>query len=78
MHLAKYQHSTMKLALVEALVQMQLEEPVGAPAWVLLEAVVCHWVSVKVGKLIAGEPLCEGILLPVYVEAAFARVPAML
>ena len=59
----------------------------GTPAWVydeklearvLLEAVVCQWGSEKADTLIAGEPVCEGTLVAVYIVAAFARVSAVL
>ena len=39
----------------------------------LLEAVVCHRGSEKADALIAGEPVCEGILVAVYIVAAFGR-----
>ena len=42
----------------------------------LLEAVVCHRGSEKADALIAGEPVCEGILVAVYIAAAFAKVSA--
>ena len=45
---------------------------------VLLEAVVCHRGSEKADALIAGEPVCEGILVAVYIAAAFAKVSAVL
>ena len=32
----------------------------------------------KAGALIAGEPVCEGILVAVYIVAAFARISAVL
>ena len=47
-------------------------------ARVLLEAVVCQGGSEKAGALIAGEPVCEGILVAVYIVAAFARMSAVL
>ena len=47
-------------------------------ARVLLEAVVCQGGSEKAGALIAGEPVCEGILVAVYIVAAFARISAVL
>ena len=43
----------------------------------LLEAVVCHRGSEKADALIAGEPVCEGILVAVYIVAAFAKVSAV-
>ena len=47
-------------------------------ARVLLEAVVCQGGSEKAGALIAGKPVCEGILVAVYIVAAFARMSAVL
>ena len=44
----------------------------------LLEAVVCHRGSEKADALIAGELVCEGILVAVYIAAAFAKVSAVL
>lgn len=76
----------MELVLIAAKL-VQLAEPVGAPAWVydeklearvLLEAVVCQGGSEKAGSLVAGEPVCEGILVAVYIVAALARVSAVL
>ena len=81
-----YQHSTSEPVLVAAML-VQLGEPVGAHAWVcdeklearvLLEAVVCQGGSEKAGALIAGEPVCEGILVAVYIVAAFARISSVL
>ena len=66
---------------------VQFGELVGAHAWVydeklearvLLEAVVCQGGSEKAGALIAGEPVCEGILVAVYIVAAFARISSVL
>ena len=64
---------------------VQLAEPVGAPAWVYdeklearVEAVVYQEGFEKAGALIAGEPVCEGILVAVYIVAAFARISAVL
>ena len=73
--------------MLVAAMLVQLGEPVGAHAWVydeklearvLLEAVVCQGESEKAGALIAGEPVCEGILVAVYIVAAFARMSAVL
>ena len=81
-----YQHSTTEPVLVAAML-VQLGEPVETHAWVydeklearvLLEAVVCQGGSEKVGALIAGEPVCEGILVAVYIVATFARMSAVL
>ena len=81
-----YQHSTTEPVLVAAML-VQLGEPVETHAWVydeklearvLLEAVVCQGGSEKAGALIAGEPVCEGILVAVYIVAAFARMSAVL
>ena len=81
-----YQHSTTEPVLVAAML-VQLGEPVGTHAWVydeklearvLLEAVVCQGGSEKAGALIAGKPVCEGILVAVYIVAAFARMSAVL
>ena len=80
-----YQHSTTEPVLVAAML-VQLGEPVGAHAGydeklearVLLEAVVCQGGSEKAGALIAGEPVCEGILVAVYIVAAFTRMSAVL
>ena len=47
-------------------------------ARMLLEAVVCQAGSEKAGALIAGEPVCKGILVAVYIVTAFARVSAVL
>ena len=45
----------------------------------------CYWKllyakggSEKAGSLVAGEPVCEGILVAVYIVPAFARVSAVL
>ena len=76
----------MELVLVAAML-VQLAESVGAPAWLYnekletrasLEAVVCQGGSEKAGVLMAGEPVCKGILVAVYIVAAFVRVSAVL
>ena len=73
--------------MLVAAMLVQLGEPVETHAWVydeklearvLLEAVVCQGGSEKAGALIAGEPVCEGILVSVYIVAAFARISSVL
>lgn len=73
--------------MLVAAMLVQLAEPVGAPAWLYneiletrasLEAVVCQGGSEKAGVLMAGEPVCKGILVAVYIVAAFVRVSAVL